>query len=355
MADFLKHLPDTSEVLSLAAGVFIITLVFVGTRRLLEKGETSGSPWALTLLVLTGGLVVLLLLPIGGETKGQFVSLLGVLLSAAIALSSTTFLGNAMAGVMLRTLDNFRLGDFIRVGEHFGRVTERGILHIEIQTADRDLLTLPNLSLVTQAVQVVRASGTVVSAQVSLGYDVPRKDVEEALLVAAARAGLSEPFVQVLDLGDFSVLYRAAGVCSEVRSLLSVRSELRRHLLDSLHEAAIEIVSPTFVNERRLGSQAPPVLPPDAEEPAAPSKALAPTATIFDKAEVASGIAALQVEKSKLGERLAELEGLIAKATGDGKVALRSEQEATKAQLERIALRMVKLQESSSQDEEPRM
>lgn len=355
MSDVLEHLPATDELLSLAAGVFVVTLAFAGARRLSANSETRKSPWVLIALALTGAVVVILLLPIGGEIKGQLVSLVGVLLSAAIALSSTTFLGNAMAGIMLRSLRNFRLGDFIKVGEHFGRVTERGVLHVEIQTADRDLLTLPNLSLVTQAVQVVRASGTVVSAQVSLGYEVPHASVEDALVEAAQRAGLQEPFVQVLELGDFSVLYRAAGVCSEVRSLLSVRSELRRHMLDTLHEAEIEIVSPAFVNERRLGAMAPPVLPPDATEPAVPSRALAPTATIFDKAEVASEIAARQLELDQSDERVQELDERIARSKGDEKVALEAEREAVKLESERLRALLVEMRERSTKGEEPSM
>lgn len=356
MPTFLQHLPSTTEILGLAAGVFVVTLAYAGARMLLSKTERASQfyrQWTLIALVLTGGVLLVLLLPVGGELKGQLVSLIGVLLSGAIALSSTTFLGNAMAGIMLRSLRNFRPGDFIHVGEHFGRVTVRGVLHTEIQTADRDLLTLPNLMLVTQAVQVVRASGTVVSAKVSLGYDVPRKDVESALLEASRRAGLEEPFVQVLDLGDYSVLYRAAGLCSNVRSLLSVRSELRRHVLDACHEAGIEIVSPMFINERRLGSTAPPIVPPDALEPAAPTQAQAPTATIFDKAEMASALASRVAEQTKLVERQKELEAAAAKAKGEEREALNEELEALGPKLEHVTRRIELLKERSSESEEP--
>ena len=68
---------------------------------------------------------------------------------------------------------NFRPGDFVRVGERLGRVTERGLFHTEIQTEDRDLTTLPNLYLVTNPVTVVRASGTIVSTTVD-GTAKPR-------------------------------------------------------------------------------------------------------------------------------------------------------------------------------------
>jgi len=48
-------------------------------------------------------LMVIISSPLSDAPKGQLLSLVGMLLSAAIALSSTTFLGNAMAGVTYRT------------------------------------------------------------------------------------------------------------------------------------------------------------------------------------------------------------------------------------------------------------
>ncbi len=220
--------------------------------------------------------------------KGQLFNLLGIALTATIALSSTTFVGNAMAGFMLRAIDAIRPGDFLKVGEHVGRVSEQGILHTEIQTEDRDLTTLPNLYLVTSAVTVVRSSGTIISATVSLGYDISRTKVETLLLEAGERAGLKEPFVQVLELGDFSVNYRIAGFLEEVKYLISFRSKLRGHMLDVLHENQVEIVSPNFMNQR--------VYPVDKSFIPRPSKSKvevetkAPEDLIFDKADEAQSV-----------------------------------------------------------------
>ena len=185
---------------------------------------------------------------------GQLLSLIGILLSAAIALSSTTLIGNAMAGLMPRSVKSFHLGDFVRIGDHFGRVTEHGLFHVEIQTEDRDLTTLPNLYMVTNPVKVTLSSGTIVSAEVSLGYDIPNGKVEDCLKDAASNAGLSDPFVLITDLGDFSVSYRISGMLTEVRHLISVQSRLRRMMLDGLHRSAITIAGfePISPQQRRF-------------------------------------------------------------------------------------------------------
>ena len=90
------------------------------------------------------------------ELKVSLISLVGLAIAALLTLSSTTLAANAMAGFMHRSVKSWRVGDFIRVGEYFGRVSERGLFHTEIQTEDRDLVTLPNMFLATNPVRVVR-------------------------------------------------------------------------------------------------------------------------------------------------------------------------------------------------------
>ena len=217
-----------------------VGLMLVHAQRVIERrarssrGLTFGQQLAMLGLSFSSLLVVIIALPVEGETRGQLLSFFGIVLSAAIALSSTTLLGNAMAGITLRAVRGFRVGDFIRSGDHFGRVTELGLVHTEIQTEDRDLTTLPNLFLATQPVRVIRNSGTILSAEVSLGYDIPRARVQECLSQAAASTGLEEPFVSIQALGDFSVVYRIAGLCKDVNHLISTRSRLRAEMLLSL-------------------------------------------------------------------------------------------------------------------------
>jgi small-conductance mechanosensitive channel/outer membrane murein-binding lipoprotein Lpp len=301
--------------LPLIATVASVGAVLAATSTVLQRryGDSAQTPFRARLILITltfiGILAIILSLPVDDTLRGQLLSFLGILLSATIALSSTTFLGNALAGILLRVVAGFRIGDFIRVGEYFGRVSERDLFHTEIQTEDRDLTTLPNLFLVTHPVRVVRASGTIVSATVSLGYDVSRQMIEESLLTAATTIGLEDPFVQIMDLGDFSVTYRIAGLLTDVKHLLSTRSALRAAVLDTLHGSRIEIVSPTFMNQRLLDPKSP-ILPPTAgrrsAEPERDSRA--PEAVVFDKAEEAEKIEDLSNRHRGLQEQIAQLE-----------------------------------------------
>ena len=292
----------------------------------------------LTMLAITvvGMVIVIMASPLSDAQKGQLLSLIGILLSAGVALSSTTFLGNAMAGIMLRVTRSFRIGDFIRVGDHFGRVSERGLFHTEVQTEDRDLVTLPNLFLVTNAVKVVRASGTIISAEVSLGYDVPRSEIEARLIEAGTAAELEEPFVHVLELGDFSVTYRVSGLLPDVKGLISARSRLRKKILDALHAAEIEIVSPNFMNTRAL-DVAEKLIPQVAKETIDSTAETQAEAVAFDKAEEAESAVKLQERHDRLNVELAELEERVKAAPAGEKEALTRRLEQLKGTRDRLA------------------
>jgi len=319
--------------------VFLWTANWVLLRRNREMGEEQRFPRRITMLVLTviGIVVILLLLPVG-ERREQLVTLLGLILTGVIAIASTTFVANAMAGLMLRTVGAFRPGDFVQVGEHFGRVTERGLFHTEIQTEDRDLTTLPNLYLVSNPVKVVRHSGTIVSATVSLGYGLPQQKIRKLLDQAAQKAGLQDPFVQILDLGDFSVSYRVAGFLTEVKQLLTARSHLRSLMLDTLHKAGVEIVSPAFENQRRLGEKER-ILPPDSSLVSRPVEKATddvPEELIFDKAEEAERLEQLRFERDKLLKEVEELEDRLKDADSAERSQLESEIELRRSRCEEI-------------------
>jgi small-conductance mechanosensitive channel len=282
----VKFLPMLM-VLALAGGILALTDRIL-KRRWRDHPDLQFR-FQLIMLALTfvGILAVLLALPISESTRGQLLALIGILLSAAIALSSTTFIGNIMAGIMLKAIRSIRPGDFLSVANVTGRVTEMDLLHTEIQTEDRDLVTVPNLYMVTQPMKVVRASGTIVSAEVSLGYDIPRTRASKLLREAADRAGLADSFIHVRDLGDFSVKYRIAGLLEDVKSLISVRSRLREEMLDALHGAGIEIVSPQFMNTRPL-TKTESFIPPI--DDTSDISTVSQEDVAFDKAEVAASV-----------------------------------------------------------------
>jgi len=292
------------------------------SKKRIEAGKISriGSQLVYITLALIGLAAFILAMPIADSLKTQLFSLIGIVVSATIALSSTTLMGNALGGIMLNGINSLKAGDFIQVNDFAGRITERGLLHVEIQSEDRNLTVLPNLYLVTHPYRIIHSKGTIISVTVSLGYDVNRQVIEKALIDAATGSGLESPFMQITQLGDFSVSYKISGVLKEVKQRVTAQSELFKHVMDSLHHANIEIVSPTFMNTLARNKAEPaipePVAKPQGKEKE--EKLLDIESIVFDKAEEAESKDTIKQKIVKIDEGIEKLIAAI-KASEDEK------------------------------------
>jgi small-conductance mechanosensitive channel len=250
----------------------ISVALLMGVRRPLERWSRRRYQFNILFAALgfAGLIAVILAIPApetGTDIRPDLLTFTGIILGAAVTLASTTLVANAMAGFMLRVIRGFNFGDYLQVGEFFGKVSERGIFHIELQTESSDLVTLPNAYLVQNPVTVIgspdpegKGSCTWISADVSLGYDVDRTKVADLLKEAASAAELGSPWVRIMELGDFSVTYRVTAKLPDVKGpdaanakrILTAPAQLRAEMMDALHNGDVEIVSPAFMNTRAL-------------------------------------------------------------------------------------------------------
>ena len=270
-------------------------------------------------LLLSGLILAILVLPVSETFRDRLLGLIGLLISGMVAFSSTTIVANFMAGILLRITKPFKTGDFVRVGEYFGRATERGLFDTELQTESRELISLPNTYLISHPVTAVLDSGTIVSITLSLGFDIHHSRVESLLIEAAEKSGLEEPFVHILEIGNYSVTYRVSGLLIEVKGLITARSNLSKNVLDTLHGRGIEIMSPAYMNQRRMGDDKR-VIPPVVAE-GSPDTPAAAEQIAFDKADRAEMI---ENEKQKLTKNLQEMESRLKEASGEDKDRIKS-------------------------------
>ena len=342
---FLPWLPFVAAILVSSIVIFIANTLLNRHNQELTADQRLPRQLSVIALIIICLIAIILTLPVSESSRNQVLALLGVMVSGVLAFSSTTIVTNLMAGAVLKFNRPFRTGDFIRCNHYFGRVSEKGLLDTEIQTEQRDLISIANNYLIANPVTVIRASGTLVTADVSIGYDVHHTTVTNYLEQASANAGLTDGFVQVVALGDFSVNYRISGLLTEIKSLLSARSRLHRAILDEFHKHGVEIMSPNVVAQR----------------PTDPTKAFIPTlsgmkATVeaerdekhekvaFDKAEEAEQHElALQTKQ----ENLTALTAAFAKASSpEEKAALQSKITACENDIERVIAAQTEAKES---------
>ncbi|MEM7513940.1 MAG: mechanosensitive ion channel family protein [Bacteroidota bacterium] len=251
---------DVTSYLPLISTFGFVVLVFLFNQWFLSRTKSIAKSRKILrqilafCIVLVGAVVIIFAIPDTLMDKGekeQAIGFLGAIFTAAIALSSTTLLGNIIAGLMSQSVDELKVGSFISVGDYFGCVERKGILYTAIEMEDSNLLVLPNLYIASNPVRIYSEENTFVSSTVSLGYDVSRKKVEELLKEAATSIDLTNPFVILKELGDFSIVYIVHGSLEKGHELVGKRSALNAAILDVFHDNKVEIVSPTFMNQRQ--------------------------------------------------------------------------------------------------------
>lgn len=184
---------------------------------------------------------------------------LSVLVGLMISLGASSVVGQAAAGLILTYTRTLRPGEFVRIGEHEGTVTELGMFTTSIRTGLGEVLTLPN-SMITGTVtknysRVVQGPGYVVDTVVTIGYDTPWRQVEGMLLEAAKRTPgvLETPPPQVFQtaLSDFYPEYRlvAQAIPSQPRPRAVLLSMLHANIQDVFNEYGVQIMSPHYLGD----------------------------------------------------------------------------------------------------------
>lgn len=336
--------------------VAIVIVIILAVRAVLRHQRKAQSAHSLRFqlqawtvgLIFAGLLAVVFALPDTVDSNLVF-SVVGLVVTGALAISGQSIIANGMAGIMLRIIRNFRPGDFILVGDTQGRVSEMGLFHTEIQSPDSDLITLPNALMVNEPVRVLRSSGTIVSVTIGLGYDLSRHTLKELFINAAEKAGVKDPFVQVLELGDYAVTYRIAGFLAESTSILATRSRMREELLDTLHEAGIEIMSPMFVARREADNAA--LIPRKIRAKAAIENRPTAEDRVFDKAELAASAEDSRADISLHEEELSRLEALSLEQSGAELKATHQLIEAEREVIEGLTAQVQSLEHARAQDD----
>ena len=295
-------------------GIWLLNRIMTRRSASLPGKDTFRRQLILAVLGTLLLLAIIVAAPLPESTRANLITLFGIALTATIALSSTTLASNAMAGLMLRIVKNFKRGDYIRIDQFLGRVTEQGLFHTEIQNERSDLVTLPNLFVASTPVTVVRPSGTFISANLSLGYDVPHDEIEKHLVEAAESAGLLEPFIRILELGDFSVTYQISGRLSDTKKFLGGKTALHRAVLDTLHKNGVEIVSPTFMNQRQITEVGKFIPKVKKRKTTKATDTVGPDTVVFDKADQVEKAEDLRGLLGALDEKIVALEATVKEA-----------------------------------------
>lgn len=204
------------------------------------------------LLVLAFGLI--LAYPyIPGSDSAAFKGVT-IFLGVLASIGSSSIISNVVAGYSMTYRRAFRVGDRVRIGESVGDVAQMRLLVTHLRTLKNEEVVIPNSvilnSEVTNYSSLAKASGLILHTTVGIGYEVPWRQVEAMLLIAAKKTpGITtnrEPFVLRKSLGDFAITYELNVYVADAGRMASTYSALHDNILDVFNEYGVAIMTPAY-------------------------------------------------------------------------------------------------------------
>jgi small-conductance mechanosensitive channel len=124
---------------------------------------------------------------------------------------------NLIGGLMLTYTRAYQEGDRVSINGTVGIVHDSALLVTRLRTPRNEVVSIPNATVLGASIvnySLARreiAEPVVIATTVTIGYDVPWRQVHRLMLNAAqATAGISEeapPFVLQTSLNDFHISY----------------------------------------------------------------------------------------------------------------------------------------------------
>jgi len=179
-----------------------------------------------------------------------------VFVGILFSLGSSNAIANMVAGLVITYMRPFKIGDFIKIGDVSGEVIEKTALVTRIRTPKFEDITIPNATVLSSTSTNYSSNtkqvnnGLLIHTVVSIGYDVPWKDIHKALIEAALKTEMIEqtpsPFVLQTSLDDFYVSYQINVYTKHPTKQPLIYSSLHQNIQDSFNAAGIEIMSPHY-------------------------------------------------------------------------------------------------------------
>jgi small-conductance mechanosensitive channel len=177
-----------------------------------------------------------------------------VFIGVLFSLGSSSAIANMVAGLVITYMRPFKIGDRIKIGDMTGDVIEKTMLVTRLRTIKNEEITIPNAFVLSGNTVNYSTSakdeGLIIHTTVTIGYDVPWKDMHKALIDAALKTGLilhePKPFVLQTSLDDFYVSYQINAYIRESNKQAAIYSDLHQNIQDVCNERGIEILSPHY-------------------------------------------------------------------------------------------------------------
>ena len=108
--------------------------------------------------------------------QGQLLALLASI-GLAVGLAAQDVIRNLISGLVILFERPFRVGDMVRIGDHYGEITGIGLRSVQLHTFDDSLVTIPNNTVTSTS--VTNSNSGALNEMVVVNFTIPASlDIE---------------------------------------------------------------------------------------------------------------------------------------------------------------------------------
>ena len=202
------------------------------------------------ILMISYAVVAFILLRTEGNVNLASLITTSAVLTAVIGLAAQSTLSNLFSGLILQMEQPFTLGDWIKYGEHIGKVVGITWKSTKILTRSNALVYIPNTDISTQTFTNYSQPDRRVVANLELGLEYSaepnkvRQLVQEVLAQYSQILSEPKPSVMLKSFDDFAIIYLVRFWHHDFGGQLKLMAEVRNQLWYALKRAGIKIPFP---------------------------------------------------------------------------------------------------------------
>jgi small conductance mechanosensitive channel len=194
------------------------------------------------------GFTALFVLNTFGVQTTSVVALIGAA-GLAIGLALQGALSNVAAGVMIILFRPFKIGDFVEVAGQAGTVRDLSLNYTELASLGNVQIIIPNSQVWGNVIANYSSYDTRRAEWVfgvSYGADLKRAEaiIRDTIMADPRSKSDPAPFVQVNNLGDFSVDFLVRVWCNS-GDFFQYQADMKRAVKEALDAGGIDIPFPT--------------------------------------------------------------------------------------------------------------
>lgn len=256
------YIPNLMTILVLVVVFRYVLKFFKFVSAEIEKGQLKlpgfyadwANPTYQIIRVLVLAFMLIVIFPyLPGSDSGVFKGV-SVFMGVLFTFGSAGALGNIVAGLVLTYMRAFKIGDRVQIGEVTGDVIEKTLLVTRVRTIQNEIISIPNSTVMSNHTinysSDAPVNGLIMHTTVTIGYDVPWRQVHELLISAALATPMIEteptPYVLQTSLDDYYVSYRVNAFTKQPNRQAVIYSGLHANIQDFFNKAGVEIMSPHY-------------------------------------------------------------------------------------------------------------